>query len=150
MSRSEILSWTSIATSTSVVVFYVLMVFGWPDAIPDYSARFTKIFFNVFWIAVVIEIIVEISQQKSKVQKDERDILIEGRGYKIGYSILVAAVAFALVQFFLSGVIGPQGDAYLFGTMFEPKGIFHFLFLSLFVASASKRITMIYNYRKDS
>ena len=149
MSRSEILSWASLATSTSVVVFYILMVFGWPEAIPDYSSNFTKIFFNVFWIAVVIEIFVDISQQKSKVQKDERDILIEGKGHRIGYSVLVVAVAFALIQFFLSGVIGPQGEAYAFGLPFTPKDIFHFLFLSLFISSAAKRLTMIINYRKD-
>ena len=150
MSRSEILSWTSLATSASVIVFYILIVFGWPDAIPDYSARFTKIFFNVFWVAVVIEIIVGISEEKRKIQKDERDIKIEGKGYKVGYIFLVIATAFALVQFFLSGVIGPQGEAYVYGLPFTPKDIFHLLFLALFVASAAKRTTMIYHYRRES
>lgn len=150
MSRSEILSWTSLATSASVIIFYILIVFGWPDAIPDYSTKFIKIFKNVFLVALGIEIIVGISEAKRKIQKDERDFKIEGRGYKVGYIFLVVATAFALVQFFLSGVLGPQGEAYLYDLPFTPKDIFHFLFLALFIASAAKRATMIYYYRKES
>ncbi len=148
MSRSEILSWTSLATSTSVVVFYILIVFGWPEAIPDYSARFTTIFFNVFWIAVAIEIFVDISEQKRKVQKDERDLMIEGKGLRIGYSILVFGVMVALVQLFIAGAVGSEIEEFIPAA--NPRFIFHFLFITLFIASASKRITMIYNYRKDS
>ena len=148
MSRSEILSWTSLATSTSVVVFYLLIVFGWPGVIPDYSANFVKIFFNVFWIAVAVEIFIDISESKRKIQKDERDLMIEAKGLRIGYSILVFGVMVAMVQLFLSGVIGSEFKDYV--RMADPKFVFHFLFLTLFVGSASKRITMIYHYRKDS
>lgn len=146
MSKSEILSWTSLATSTSVVVFYILLVFGWPEAIPDYSSRFVKIFFNVFWIAVVIEIFVEISESKRKVDRDERDLMIEGKGHKAGYAILVTGVMIALVQLFLSGIIG--GEVGSFMRIADPSIVFHFLFLTLFVASTAKRVTMIWNYRK--
>lgn len=148
MSRSEILSWTSLATSTSVVVFYILIVFGWPEAVPDYSAKFVKIFFNVFWIAVAIEIFVEISEEKRKIQKDERDLMIEGKGLRIGYNILVIGVMISLVQLFLAGVIGSEIEEYV--RTANPKIVFHFLFLTLFIASAAKRVTMIYNYRKDA
>ena len=148
MSRTEILSWTSLATSLSVVVFYMLFVFGWPDAIPDYSAKFVKLFFNVFWIAVAIEIFVDMSEQKRKVQKDERDHIIEGKGLRIGYSILVFGVMAALVQLFLAGVISSDIEEYIRAA--NPRFVFHFLFITLFVASASKRITMIYNYRKSA
>lgn len=148
MSRSEILSWTSLATSTSVVVFYILIVFGWPDAIPDYSARFTKIFFNVFWVAVGIEIFVEISEERRKVKKDERDLMIEGKGLRVGYNILVIGVMIALIHLFLSGTIGQAIESY--SNLVNTKNVFHFLFLTLFIASAFKRLTMIYNYRKDS
>lgn len=148
MSRSEILSWTSLATSTSVVVFYLLIVFGWPEAIPDYSAKFVKLFFNVFWIAVIVEIIVEISEGKQKTQKDERDLMIEGKGLKFGYSILVFGVMISLVQLFLAGAVGGELQNHI--ELAKPTYAFHFLFLTLFVASATKRVTMIYNYRKSS
>ena len=147
MSKQEILSWTSLATSASVLVFYILINFGWPDIFPDYSARAVKIFFNVFWVAVIIEIIVEISEGKKKVQKDERDFIIEAKGLKVGYSILVISLMIALVQVFISNFT--QNYAPNLPFAIEISSIFHFLFLALFSASAAKRATMIYNYRKD-
>lgn len=148
MSKQEILSWTSLATSTSVVIFYVLIAFGWPEGVPDYSAKFVKFAFNAFWIAVVIEMIVQISESSSKVNKDERDFLIEAKGLKAGYTILVITVMIALVQLFLSGLIGAEAQEYV--RIANPTIIFHFLFISLFIASTSKRVIMIYNYRKGA
>ena len=85
MSRQEILSWTSLATSLSVLFFYIFFVFGWPDTVPDLSAGFTKIFFNVFWIALAIELIIGLTESKAKVLKDERDEKIEAIGHKYAY-----------------------------------------------------------------
>ncbi|MCG8374214.1 MAG: hypothetical protein MI700_11795 [Balneolales bacterium] len=147
MSKQEILSWTSLATSLSVLVFYILINFGWPGLIPDYSARFIKIFFNVFWIAVVIEIIVGISEGNKKIQKDERDFIIEAKGLKIGYNILVITLIIALVQVFISNFTHNFVPNLPF--VMETGTIFHFLFIALFTASVGKRATMIYNYRKD-
>jgi hypothetical protein len=147
MSKQEILSWTSLASSTAVLVFYLLIIFGWPDAIPDYSGRFFKLFFNVFWIAVVIEIIVGITEGNKKVQKDERDFIIEAKGLKVGYNMLVVTLIIALIQVFISNITQNYVPDLPF--VIEISTIFHFLFISLFLASASKRIVMIYNYRKD-
>ncbi len=135
------------ATSLSVLVFYILINFGWPALFPDYSGSFFKLFFNVFWIAVIIEIIVEISQGNSKVQKDERDFIIEAKGLKVGYNILVITLMIALVQVFISNFTNnfvPEAPFIL-----KISTIFHFLFIALFAASVAKRATMIYNYRKD-
>lgn len=146
MSKQEILSWTSLATSTSFMIYYLLFSFGWPDALPDYSGSFFKTFFNVFWIAVIVEIIVEISEGKKKVQKDERDFIIEAKGMKAGYNILVVSIIIALVHLFISNM------GHTFGSDFPISlnmwtGI-HFLVLSLFFASAVRRTIMIYQYRK--
>lgn len=69
MSKQEILSWTSLATSSSFLFFYVLFNFGLPGTVESFSGTFVKTFFNLFWIAVVVEIIVEISEGNKKVQK---------------------------------------------------------------------------------
>jgi len=147
MSKQEILSWTSLASSTSVLVFYLLIVFGWPDTVPDYSGRFFNLFFNVFWIAVVIEIIVGITEGNKKVQKDERDFIIEAKGLKVGYNILVITLMIALIQIFISNISLNYIPDLPFAM--EISTVFHFLFISLFLAGAAKRITMIYQYRKE-
>ncbi len=147
MSRQEILSWTSLGFSLSVVFFYVMFVFGWPDALPDYSARFTKIFFNVFWLALAIELIIGLTEHNAKVQKDERDEKIEAYGHKYAYSFITVCLVAILFQVFLSNLLGTEGSEYLL--LGSANMIFHVLFIALFTSSMIKRITMIYHYRKE-
>ena len=147
MSRTEILSWTSLATSISVVVFYMVIMLGWPDVLLDYTSKLVNIFFYVFLCAVIVEIFVEINEQKQTIKKDERDLMIEGKGHRIGYSILVFGVIVVLIQLLIVDNFGNELDHFISINTF--KYIFNLLFIALFVASASKRTIMIYNYRKD-
>ena len=147
MSRTEILSWTSLATSISVVVFYILIILGWPEVLSDYTSKLVNIFCYVFLCAVIVEIFVEINGQKQTITKDERDFMIEGKGHRIGYSILVFGVIVALIQLLIVDNFGNEFDHFMSINTF--KYIFNLLFITLFVASASKRTIMIYNYRKD-
>jgi hypothetical protein len=146
MSKQEILSWTSLATSSSFLFFYILFNFGLPGTVESFSGTFVKTFFNLFWIAVIIEIIVGISEGNKKVQKDERDFIIEAKGIKIGYNILVLSMVIALVQIFISNLSIMSN--YEFPFTLELSNVFHFLILSLFLASAVRRSIMIYHYRK--
>lgn len=146
MSKQEILTWTSLATSLSALIFYLLFVFGWPAIIPDYSSDLLGFAFKIFLIALVIEIVVGIFEGNKKVEKDERDFIIEAKGLKVGYNLLVVALMIALVQVFISNVTQNYITDRSFGI--ELIDIFHFLFIALFVASAAKRIIMLYNYRK--
>ena len=147
MSKQEILSWTSIGFTLSIVFFYVIIVFGWPDIIPDYSDRFTKIFVNVFWIALAVELIIGLSERKDKVNKDERDEIIEAKGHKYAYNFLTFMIVAILFQILLSNLLGNSNSSYaLIG---QPNMVFHTLFIILFTSSLIKRTTMIYHYRKD-
>lgn len=122
-------------------------MFGWPDAIPDYSDRFTSVFLNVFWIALAIELIIGLSEHKSSVTKDERDEKIEAYGHKYAYTFLTISIVAILFQFLLSNFFGRSGSDYLlFGS---ESMIFHALFIVLFASSLVKRTTMIYYYRKS-
>lgn len=147
MSKQEILSWTSLAASLSAIIFYVIVILGWPGFLPDVSDDLFQISFNVFWIAVGVEIFVEIAWDKKKVQRDERDFKIEAIGHKIGYNFIVVVVAVVLVQMFLSGIFGSANETY--ALLGQTKTIFHVLILSLFVSSVIRRAAMIYHYRKD-
>ena len=146
MPRQEILSWTSLATSLSVLFFYILFVFGWPDKVPDMSAGFTKIFLNVFWIALAIELIIGLTESKAKVLKDERDEKIEAMGHKYAYGFLTFSIIAILFQMLLSNLFGRQGEAYLL--LGSQAMVFHALVFMLFASSIIKRVTMLYQYRK--
>lgn len=147
MSKQEILSWTSLATSLSAIAFYIIVILGWPGFLPDVSDNLFQISFNVFWIAVGVEIFVEIAWEKKKVQRDERDFKIEAVGHKIAYNFIVVVVAVVLVQMFLSGTFGSANETY--ALLGQTKTVFHVLILTLFISSVLKRASMIYHYRKD-
>ena len=73
--------------------------------------------------------------------------MIEGKGRRIGYSILVLGVMVVLIQLLIVDNFRNELDDFMSVDAF--KYIYNILFITLFVASASKRILMIYNYRKD-
>ncbi|MDZ7717708.1 MAG: hypothetical protein U5K72_02665 [Balneolaceae bacterium] len=147
MSKQEILSWTSFATSLSAIIFYVILILGWPGFLPDVSDDLFQIFFNIFWIAVGIEIVVEIIWEKKKVQSDERDFRIEAIGNKFAYNFIVVVIIVVLGHLFLSGIFGSVNEFY--STIDEKRVLFHLLILSLFTSSLIRRAIMIYHYRKD-
>lgn len=147
MSKQEILSWTSLATSICAILFYIIVILGWPAFLPDISDDLFQISFNVFWVAVGVEIFVEIAWEKKKVQRDERDFKIEAIGHKVGYNFIIVVLVVVLVQLFLSGIFGSVNETY--ATLGQKKTLFHVLILSLFTSSVIRRATMIYHYRKD-
>lgn len=145
MSKQEILSWTSLVTSLSFIVLYLIFVFGWPNFLPDYGNRFFDIFFNLFWIALVIEIFVEAGKKKGRVEKDERDFKIEAHGNKNAYNFLSIAIAFFLVSVFLSTIFGRMIPVHSW--IAEPEHSFHILLVFLFASNITKRVTQIYYYK---
>jgi hypothetical protein len=146
MSKQEILSWTSFITSLSAIILYIILVLGWPNFLPDYSGDLFQLFFKLFWIAVAIEIVVEILWEKKKVDRDERDFKIEAYGYKYAYHFLIVVIVLLLVQMGLSLFFETMNAQLALIT--ETKTVFHILILALFTTSMIRRGVMIYNYRK--
>ncbi len=145
MSKQEILSWTSFTITLSVLAIYTLFVFGWPSFIPGYSGSIFKLFFNLFWIAVGIEIFVDATKKKFKVSKDERDLLIEARGMRNGYYFLSGSIILLLIQIFISAFFTESFETLILFS--ENKNIFHFLLIVLLSSALIKRSTQIYFYR---
>ncbi len=147
MSKQEILSWTSLGTAISVLFFYVLFVFGWPGFLPDYSDQLYNIFIKVFWIAIAIEFVLDLIESKNKVDKDERDFMIEAYGVRYAYNFLMVAIIFIIVQIPISEFLGQVSE--LHQMLGSKRVIFHALFITILMATLIKRTTMIYHYRKS-
>lgn len=145
MSKQEILSWTSIITTISILVFYLLIVFRWPSFLPDISGNLVKIFFNLFWIAVIVEIIVEINTSKKSVDKDERDSMIEAYGLRYAYNFLVVVLLIFLGHLFISSFFTGAEDQFTF--LSSSKITIHILFIVLLLSNTIKRGVMIYHYK---
>lgn len=147
MSKQELYAWTSAGMTVSILVFYFLIAFGWPEGIPDYSSQAVKIFFNIFWIAFIGEIILDATVTKKGVDKDERDLMIDAYGFRNAYNFMSVCIAVLLIQVLLSKVLGHFDR--LFETMSTSTFMLHVLFIVLMLASLIRRTTQLYYYRKD-
>ena len=147
MSKQELYAWCSLGMSLSVLVFYTLIFWGWPEGVPDYSSRLVKVFFNVFWIALIGEIILDATQKKNQVNEDERDQMIAAKGFRNAYNILSIFVVLVIVQALLSNIFGITGS--LYESMGQSTFILHILFVSLLVSGITRRATQIWFYRRD-
>ena len=146
MSKHEILSWTSIASSATVIFFYVLFFFGMPGFLAEHEASLTKIFVNTFWIVLAIELLIGLTEHRSNVDKDERDYQIEAFGHKFAYSFVMVILVIMLVQLFLAPILGQANETY--SSIYSLSTLRHVLFLTILGSSLIKRITMVYHYRK--
>ena len=147
MSKQELYAWSSFGMTISILVFYVLIFFGWPEGIPDYSSKAVKIFFNVFWIAFILEIILDASEKKNQVNKDERDTMIDARGFRNAYNFLSGLIAVLLVQVLVSNVF--DGVNNWFTIVAKPSFVLHAMFVLLLLSSLVRRGTQLYYYRRD-
>lgn len=146
MSKQELYAWSSFASTIAIMGFYIISVFGWPDALPDYSNHLTRLFINVFIITLLVEIILGIMKRKNSVEKDERDELIAAKGFKNAYLFLTGTLTIVLVQILLDDFLTPYvPDRTLFSATIQ---LFHVLLILLFTASLINRGTQIYFYRK--
>ncbi|GEM_PF-432193 len=148
MSKQELLSWTSLGTTISILVIYLIFVFGWPEAIPDYSSLVVKIFVNLFWIALAVEILIGIIESKAKVDKDERDVMIQAFSYKYAYNFVMVILVLILGNVLFGIVVGDSPQAFPMTRLTEGALLFHILLITLLTASFIRRSSMIYYYRK--
>ncbi|MEQ9309803.1 MAG: hypothetical protein RLN90_10140 [Balneolaceae bacterium] len=147
MSKQELYAWSSLGMTLSIFVFYILIAFGWPEGVPDYSSTAVKVFFNLFWIAFIIEIFLDASENKKGVDKDERDLMIEARGFKNAYNFLSSLIAILIVQVLVSKIITGMNE--WFTILSKPSFVLHALFVLLLLSSLIRRSTQLYYYRKD-
>ena len=105
------------------------------------------IFFNLIWIAFVIEIILDATKNKTGAEKDERDLMIDARGFKNGYNFLSSFIAILIFQVLVSNIF--NGVNSWFTTMAKPSFLLHALFVLLMLSSLIRRGTQLFFYRKD-
>lgn len=147
MSKQELYAWSSFGMTLSIFVFYILIVFGWPQGVPDYSSTAVKVFFNLFWIAFIVEIILDATKNKTGVDRDERDFMIEARGFKNAYNFLSSLIAILIFQVLVSKVFDGVND--WLTIISKPSFVLHALFVLLLLSSLIRRSTQLYYYRKD-
>lgn len=149
MSRREMYAWSSLGMSLALLGYYLVAVFGWPAGLEEHVAYITRIFWRVLGIGIAAQLLLELSKHTSwgKVDKDERDVMIESKGYRNAYYFVMAAIAAVAVNVLLYDLIGGAGWMRGFPTI--PYMTFHTLVIILFVTDITKSGTQLFYYLKS-
>lgn len=142
MSKQEIYAWTSVLSSLSIVIIYTVFAIGLPENWAEVESQLASIFFKVFLFVLVIEVILGILKNNNEVDKDERDEMIAGKGYRNAYHFLSIAVVIVLFQMIMENILGFH--SFVYGTV----SLVHVLMYAVLVASIINRATQIYFYRR--
>jgi hypothetical protein len=142
MSKQEMYAWTSLLSSTSVVVIYTVYAIGLPENWAEVESQLASIFIKVFLFVLVIEIALEILKNKNEVEKDERDEMVAGKGYRNAYHFLMVSVVFVLFQMIMENILGFQ--SFVYGSV----SLVHVLIYIVLLASIINRGTQIFFYRR--
>lgn len=147
MTKQEIYAWCSFGFTLAIFGYYLVAVFGLPAGLENYTDRITSLIWKVIGITVLIEFSLSLlnSTKFGGVQKDERDVLIESKGFRNAYYFLIVSVisllGHVLISDFLSEAAGERV------MLAQPYMTFHVLVFIVFIANIIKSSTQLICYR---
>lgn len=146
MSKQEIYAWSSLGFTLALFAYYLVSAFGWPVGLEEYAEYITSLIWKVVGIAVLIEVVLDVLKSTSfgGIHKDERDVLIESKGFRNAYYFLMAAVISLLVNVLISDYLSDTTGEQLFLAI--PYMTFHVLVVILFAANVVKSVTQLFYY----
>ena len=150
MSKQERYAWTSLASTLAILGLYLVMVWGLPEGLEDYAAGMIDLFIKVILIAFVVELLLGLSKhtKAGRIDKDERDIVIEGNGFRNAYYFVMAAISTLAAHLFISNLFGEEIATNVY--MATPSMMLHALLVIFLVTSLIKTLTQLYYYRQGA
>lgn len=141
-SRTELYSWTALLSSGALAAYYLIAVIGFPGPDVPMSEGLKGPLLTVFGWAIFFEVLLGILQSldSTRVAKDERDRLIEGKGFRNAYIFLVSIVVSLLAHVAIWKVVA--------GTTVSMSGLvmFHVLVMTLLLSSVVNAGTKLFYY----
>lgn len=149
MSKKEIYAWSSLASSLVLLGFYLIAVFGWPESLENYGDYITGLFWKVLGIAILVEVVLDLMRDLNigEVHRDERDMLIESKGYRNAYYLLMVAIFSLAINLLISDLASEAASKQMFLAI--PFMALHVLVIVLFAANITKSTTQLYYYLKS-
>jgi hypothetical protein len=135
LSQRELSIWGSLAATLVVYGYYFAEILTARRPSEFDRISLIRLMFAVF-VIVVIEVVyhIAISLISKAEPKDERDILIEGKAYRLSYFLLVADL------FMLMGTVVLVG--------LTPFLIVNLMLVSVVVSEIVKSVTQLFYYRR--
>ena len=139
LSRNELYAIASLVSATAIALYYLIAVIGWPGGDGPLLEGLRGPLLKTFGLAVIIEAVIEASRS-GRVDKDERDRLVEGRSFRNAYVFLSVCVVgllghAALFLFVMPDALGPT-DVHMF----------HFLVMAVLLSSSVNHASRLFFY----
>ena len=149
MSKQEIYAWISVATTVALLGLYIVLAIGLPESIEAYTDSLESLFLKIIGLALLVRIGLSIARrtEAGRVEKDERDHLLQLKGYRTAYifvmCVLVSLVFHLVVSDYLSEAAGERL------WLSAPYQAVHALIVTFLVAGILEDATKLFYYRKD-
>lgn len=150
MSKQEIYAWSSLGFTVAIFVYYLVSVLGWPPGVENYSESITSLIWQVIGSMFLVELILDLASSTTigGIQKDERDIQIESKGFRNAYYFLMVSIITLIVNVLISDYLSEiSGETLFFAKSYM---IFHILVFILLIANIIRSGTQIFLYEKVS
>lgn len=114
----------------------------------NYSQYVTDIIWKVIVAAFLVEFILDLlkSTEFGGVDKDERDLLIESKGFRNAYYFVMVSMVVLVVHLLVSDLLSEASGEQLFLSL--PYMAFHVLVFTIFITSIIKSATQLFYYNR--
>ena len=149
MSRQEVYSWASILSSVVVVLVYIGLVFGIPSLFEPVKDGLIDALVILIVVDIVFQIVISVQESGGgRISKDERDQIIESKGFKVGYYVFSIALVALIGHLFVLKLMGSFADPEYLDLM--DSLTLHYLVFAFITGTTSKSITQVVLYRKEA
>ncbi len=141
-------AWTELASALAILGIYMIMVSELPEGIESYASGMIDVFIKIIVMAFIVQLLLGISRQTKagRIDKDERDIIIEGKGFRNAYYFVMAAISVLAAQLFVGNFLGEDITENLF--IIKPSIFFPALLIVFLLTGLIKSATQLYFYRQ--
>ena len=147
MSRQEVYSWAAILSNLALFLVYIAVVFGIPSILEPYSGNVIQFLVLLVIVDLVFQAVISIQGKRiPMVDRDERDDLIESKGFKVGYYVFFISVVVLIGHLFVVSVFEPFADAEYLKIMKQLP--LHYLVFTMIAGSTAKSVVQLVHYRR--
>ncbi len=149
MTNQERYAWISLVSTLAILGLYIVLAIGLPEPIEDHADAISDFFVKAFGFALLVRIGLAVygAFEKRRVEKDERDALIELKGYRSAYFFVITVVVTLAGHLLISDFVSDAAGARVF--LSAPFVTLHVLVITFLVAGVFEATTKLFLYRKD-
>lgn len=102
MPKQQLYAWASLGSSIAFAGLYLIFVIGTPFLTEPVRGGAAEVFLWIVGIAFLIEVLLDLGSGRDRVDADERDRLIAGRAFKVGFYVFTVVAAVLIGHLFVT------------------------------------------------